>query len=192
MSVQDRDPSGPELEMPEQAEAAPEHAPPEQALPEADPQALAAERDRLLEENNALKEQLLRRRADFDNLRKRTQREREDFVRFASLEIAGELLPVLDGLERALAAAPEAEDDFHQGIALIARQLLDILTRYGLEPIESLGRKFDPHLHQAVERVVTDEHEDQTILEEWQRGYTFKGRLLRAAMVKVAVRSESQ
>lgn len=153
---------------------------------------LAAERDRLQEERCFFYEQLLRKQAEFENFRKRMERERQDLHHYASMEVVREMLPVLDGLERALASDPAGNGEFHTGVQLIARQLYDTLVRFGLEPVAARGKKFDPHVHQAVEMVETTEHEDQTVLEEWQRGYLFKNRLLRPAMVKVAVRRESQ
>lgn len=166
-------------------------APPEAAEPP-DVQALAAERDRLAEQHAALYDRLLRKQADFENFRKRMDRERHEFHQAAVMEVVRDLLPVLDGLERALATdSAHAGEEFHAGVELIARQLFDMLARCGLQAVEARGKKFDPHLHQAVEMVETAEHEDQTVLEEWQRGYKFKGRLLRPAMVKVAVRRES-
>lgn len=161
--------------------------------PEVDPlQAMAAERERLAEQYATLHDQLLRKQADFQNFRKRVEREQQEFRSQITMEVIREILPVLDALERALATTDGSESEFRTGVQLIARQLWDTLTRFGVEPMETRGRKFDPHLHQAVEMVETSEHEDQTILEEWQRGYLFRRRLLRPAMVKVAVRRESQ
>ena len=184
----------PELEANEEIQQQVEEKPQEGATAEAaaaeasDPlQALAAERDRLAEEKASLFDRFLRARADFDNLRKRLERERKEDLHRVSMEVVGEMLPVMDALERAL-ASQGGDDEFRSGIQLIARQLWDTFTRLGLEPIEAHGRKFDPHLHEAVERMETEEHEDQTILAEWQRGYLFKKRLLRPALVKVAVR----
>lgn len=151
-------------------------------------QALAAERDRLIEEKNSLFDQLRRKQADFDNYRKRTDRERRDYVQYAAMDVVRELLPVLDALERALATGLDAPQEFRTGVEHIARQLSDTLARFGLEPIHAKGERFDPHLHQAVESVETDDYEDHTVIDEWQRGYMFKGKLLRPAMVKVAVR----
>ncbi len=155
-------------------------------------QALIAERDRLSEDRNALLDQLLRKQAEFENFRKRADRERGDFLQYASMDLVRDLLPVLDALERALGSCPDANQEFRAGLEHIARQLWDTLARFGLEPVKARGEKFDPHLHQAVEKVETEDYEDQTILEEWQRGYRFKDKLLRPAMVKVAVRPESQ
>jgi molecular chaperone GrpE len=155
-------------------------------------EALEAECERLTRQNAELTDQLLRRRADLENLRRRVERERQEVHARAAMDAAAAVLPVLDGLERALAGDQSAASEFHAGVELIARQLRETLIKSGLEPIEALGRKFDPRLHEAVERVETTEHEDQTVVEEWQRGYRFRGRLLRPAMVKVAVRPESR
>ena len=155
-------------------------------------EAVQAECQRLTRQNAELTDQLLRRRADLENLRKRVERERQEVHVRAAMDAAASALPVLDSLERALASDQSTASEFHAGVELIARQLRETLIKSGLEPIEALGRKFDPHIHEAVERVETTEHEDQTVVEEWQRGYRFRGRLLRPAMVKVAVRPESR
>ena len=150
-------------------------------------QALTAERDRLAEDKASLFDRFLRARADFDNYRKRLEKERKEDLHRVSMEVVREMLPVMDALERAL-ASQGGDDEFRSGIQLIARQLWDTLARLGLEPIQALGQTFDPHLHEAVERVETEDHDDQAILTEWQRGYLFQKRLLRPALVKVAVR----
>ena len=103
------------------------------------------------------------------------------------MDLVRELLPVLDDFERAL-KIESADQVYAKGIELIYQRLWDIVKKMGVEPVEATGRKFDPNLHEAVVRVETDEAEDQTVLEEFQRGYNFKGKLLRPAMVKVAVR----
>ena len=149
--------------------------------------ALTSERDRLAAEKAELHDRLLRRQADFENYRKRAERDRSDFLQLAGMEIAREILPILDDFERAL-KAESADPDYAKGIGLIYAQLYDTLKKMGLEPMDTVGKTFDPNLHQAVERLETDEAEDQSILEEYRRGYNFKGKLLRPAMVKVAVR----
>jgi molecular chaperone GrpE len=149
--------------------------------------AVTAERDQLATEKAEVYERLLRARAEFDNARKRAERERSEFLQFASLDVVRQIVPILDDFERAL-KAPTADSDYARGVELIYQRVYDTLKKMGLEPIEAAGKRFDPNLHQAVERVETDEAEDQTVLEEYQRGYNFKGRLLRPAMVKVAVR----
>lgn len=152
--------------------------------------ALAVERDKLVADHDELRNQLLRRQADFENFRRRIESERADFARYAGMEAVRELLPVLDDLERAVGAAPAAEGaagEFVKGVEIVYERFLDRLKKLGLEPIESVGKPFDPNVHHAVDTVETTEADDHTVIEEWQRGYNFKGRLLREAMVKVAV-----
>jgi molecular chaperone GrpE len=148
--------------------------------------ALTAERDQLAAENAELRDQRLRARAEFDNARRRTERERSEFLQFAAMDLVKDLVPVLDDFERAL-KVETADRKYAKGVELIYQRLFETLKKLGLEPIETAGRVFDPNLHQAVERVETEEAEDQAVLGEFQRGYNFKGKLLRPAMVKVAV-----
>lgn len=144
-------------------------------------------------ERDALYDRLLRKQAELENFRKRAQREKEDFLQHATAELIRALLPTLDGFERALqhrdANVPE---QFFQGIELIYKELLDVLTRAGLAPLETVGKAFDPRLHQAVETVEASGQRDQEIVEELQRGYKLKQRLLRPAIVKVAVAARKE
>jgi molecular chaperone GrpE len=135
-----------------------------------------------------LRQTLLRRQADFDNYRKRIEKERgEDSKRYTARMVEA-LIPIIDGFEHALAAHREpAYETYRKGFELIYKQLLDNLTKLGVERVEPVGQHFDPHLHQAVERTETDEAEDGTILQVYQPGYVFHGRVLRPAMVRVAV-----
>ena len=135
-----------------------------------------------------LRQTLLRRQADFDNYRKRIEKERfEDSKRATGRVIEG-LIPVLDGFEHALAAHREAEyENYRKGFELIYKQLLENITKLGVERIDPLGKSFDPHLHQAVDRAEMSDHKDGTILQVFQPGYVFHGRVLRPAMVRVAV-----
>jgi molecular chaperone GrpE len=148
---------------------------------------LSAERDRLIEEKNDLTDRLLRRQAEFDNFRRRAERDRADLLEYANTETVRAMLPILDDFERALKVEC-ADRDYARGMELIYQRLSEALKKLGLEPIEAAGQKFDPHIHHAVEMVETEEYEDHSILDEYQRGYNFRGRLLRPAMVKVAVR----
>jgi len=153
--------------------------------------ALAEERDRLLQENNELKEMLQRRQAEFENFRKRTERDRMEFAEYAAYDAVRTILPGIDDMQRALKAAQaegSADNEFVRGVEIVYQRLMDSLRKLGLEPIPTSGQKFDPHVHHAVEMVQNEELEDHTILDEYQTGYNFKGRLLRPAMVKVAVR----
>ncbi len=147
----------------------------------------ATERDRLAAENAALNDRLLRRQAEFENFRRRVERERSELLEYASTEAVRALLPILDDFERAL-KVETGDRDYAKGMELIYQRLRDNLVKLGLEPIASVGATFDPNVHHAIQKEETDEGEDHAILEEFQRGYRFRGRLLRPAMVKVAVR----
>ncbi len=144
--------------------------------------------EKLRGEIAALYDRLLRKQAELDNFRKRTQRERDEFRQIANESLIRELLPVLDGFERALKQrSPAVPETFYQGMELIHRQLLEVLGRGGMEPMETSGQLFDPHYHQAVETVEDPDRRDQEIVEELQRGYMLNRRLLRPAIVRVAV-----
>ena len=149
---------------------------------------LRVERDGFKVERDELKELLLRRQAEFDNFRKRTDKERADFLQYAGMELVREMLPILDDFDRAL-KVEAGNAEYSKGVEMIYSRMYEALKKVGLEPIGTAGQMFDPHLHQAVERVVTKNAADGTILGEFQRGYNFKGKLLRPSMVKVAVRS---
>jgi molecular chaperone GrpE len=160
-----------------------------QADSAASPETVAAERDRLLEEKNDLLDRLLRRQAEFDNFRRRADREKSEVIEYANSESVGAIVPILDDFERALKAG-NADSEYARGMELIYQRLADALKKLGLEPISAKGQKFDPHVHHAVDKVETDDAEEDTILDEYQRGYNFRGRLLRPAMVKVAVKNK--
>jgi molecular chaperone GrpE len=154
----------------------------------ADSAAADAEVAKLVSDLNELRQTLMRRQADFDNYRKRIEKERaEDSKRHIARVIEG-LIPIIDGFEHALAAHREAEyENYRKGFELIYKQLVDNVTRLGVERTDPLGKQFDPHLHQAMDRTETTAHEDGTILQVFQPGYVFHGRVLRPAMVRVAV-----
>jgi molecular chaperone GrpE len=143
----------------------------------------------LTREKSAIYDQLLRRQAEFENFRKRFDRERVEIYQRTRAEVLLELLPVLDNFERALVSLETSGDDaeaLHQGVALIHKQLKDAVTKMGLQPVESIGKSFDPNVHEAITVEPSDEHEENTIIEEFQRGYKLGDRLLRPARVKVA------
>jgi len=143
--------------------------------------------DRLKTENEALYQRLLRLQAEFDNFRKRTEREKQDFFDYALSDFLGKLLPVLDAFERGLEVAEgETVADFKTGFQLVLKQFSEVLAQAGLEPIDTSGQIFDPNHHQALMREETEAFADNQIIGELQRGYTFKGRLLRPSLVKVA------
>ncbi len=143
-----------------------------------------------LEEALAEKEKyydlFLRKQAEFDNYRKRMDRERLEFGGSAARDVLLRLLPVLDNMERALRASEGSADPLFKGIGLVHQQFLDLLKKEGVVPIESLGARFDPRLHEAVDVVALPGSEPDVILEEMQKGYTCHDRLLRPALVRVA------
>lgn len=153
-------------------------------------EAVTAERDRLQAEKADLQDRFLRAQAEFQNFRRRVDKERAEFAEYASMEAVRTLLPILDDFERAVRAEC-ADKEYAKGMELIEQRFAAALQKLGLEPMVAQGQPFDPNLHHAVEMVETTEVPDHTVLAEFQRGYNFKGRLLRAAMVKVAVQPKA-
>ncbi|MDQ3171902.1 MAG: nucleotide exchange factor GrpE [Acidobacteriota bacterium] len=138
-------------------------------------------------ERDAFRDQLLRARADFDNYRKRVERDRAQMIARASEDALRDILPVVDDLERALAADPgEASGSFHQGVQMIYKQMLDVLARRGLEPIEAIGQDFDPNIHEAVAYEPAAGRREGEIIGELRKGYRIGDRLVRPSMVRVA------
>jgi molecular chaperone GrpE len=147
-----------------------------------------AEVKKLTAELEELRQSLVRHQADFSNYRKRAEKENKEAVQRATARLIESLIPVIDGFEHALAAHREAEyENYRKGFELIYKQLLDNFGRLGAERIDPIGKPFDPHLHQAMDRAETDDHPDGTILAVYQPGYVYHGRVLRPAMVRVAV-----
>lgn len=135
-----------------------------------------------------MRELAMRKQAEFENYRKRVERERAETIRHASSELVKDILPVLDNLERAIeASASGSEEQLREGVGIVYRQFKDILEKRGLAEVDSEGREFDPHVHEAVSRIETDEHPEGRIVEVFQKGYWFKDKLLRPAMVAVAL-----
>lgn len=128
---------------------------------------------------------LQRLQADFENFRRRTRQERDDLLRFASEDLICKLLPVLDNMERALVASGDQES-LHKGVEMVYRQFLEVLGGQGLTPVCAVGQEFDPNLHQAVMQIPSPAHADNTVVEELQKGYQLKDKVIRPAMVKVA------
>jgi molecular chaperone GrpE len=165
---------------PEEQQAAP--------VPELiDPAPATDDLTKLLAEKQELMNTLVRRQADFDNYRKRVEKERQQ-ERHRGVESAIEhVLPVLDAFDRALAASDDsAYADYRKGFELIRRQLWESLAKQGLVRIDSMGQEFNPHFHHAIERVETSDHADGIVIGEMQPGYIFHDRVLRPAMVRVA------
>lgn len=135
-----------------------------------------------------LRQTLLRRQADFDNYKKRIEKERSEDSKRTTARLIEALIPTIDGFEQALAAHREAEYEvYRRGFELIYKQLLDHISKLGAERIDPTGKPFDPHLHQAMDRTETNDHLDGTVLQVFQPGYLFHGRVLRPAVVRVAV-----
>lgn len=152
-------------------------------------EAKLAGKEKELEE---LKQRFLRLQADFDNYRKRVRREQEEYTRTAAARVICGILPILDNLERALDSAAESDkDSLVTGVEMTLRQLNDVLAREGLKPTEALGKPFNPEFHEAVSWEETeDEEKVNQVIEEYRQGYTLQGKLLRPAMVKVAVAAQ--
>ena len=147
-----------------------------------------AEMKKVTAELDDLRQSLIRHQADFSNFRKRAEKENREAGQRATARVIEGLIPVVDGFEHALAAHREAEyENYRKGFELIYKQLLEHLTRLGAQRIDPLGQPFDPHLHQAMDRAETTDHPDGTVLAVYQPGYVFHGRVLRPAMVRVAV-----
>lgn len=145
-----------------------------------DPSRVAAERD-------TYRDQLLRARAEFDNFRKRMERERRQMGARAVEDAVRDLLPIVDDLERALAAdSGDTAGSFHQGVEMIHKQMVDLLRRRGVEPIEVVGQDFDPNIHEAVAYEPAEGRREGEIIGELRRGYRIGDRLVRPAMVRVA------
>ena len=155
---------------------------------EADSAKENAEMTKLTADLEELRQSMLRSQADFANYRKRIEKERFEDSKRATARVVEGLIPVIDGFEHALAAHREAEyENYRKGFELIYKQLLDNVAKLGVERIDPVGKPFDPHLHQAMDRTETTDEKDGTILQVFQPGYVFHGRVLRPAMVRVAV-----
>lgn len=150
-------------------------------------EAIAAERDQLVAERNELKDLVQRGRAEFDNFRRRSEREKMEIGEYGSIDLMRAVISLLDDFDRAL-AVESTDKVYSKGIELIHTRFNETLKKQGLEPIDSKGRRFDPNLHEAVDRVAMPDIEEETVAEEFQKGYNYKGRLLRPAMVRVGVK----
>jgi molecular chaperone GrpE len=152
-----------------------------------------SEVQKLKDERDNLQDRLLRKQAEFENYKKRIDRERSEYVQFASAELMRELINALDSFDLAIrnaGAEGSAGENMLRGLDLVYKQFQDTMGRFGLKPIEAKGQAFDPNVHQAVSTVATDEVDENTVVEELRKGYTLNGRLLRPAMVSVAVNSQ--
>ena len=138
-------------------------------------------------EKDELYDQLLRKLADFNNFRKRMEKERQEYFHHATANLINELLPIVDNFEKALIQCGDKESTSYRGMELIYRQMREIFKRWGIIPIEAMGMQFDPNFHEAVNREENPEVEDNLIIEEYQKGYMLNDKLLRPSLVKVNV-----
>lgn len=146
---------------------------------------LKAEVNELKQEKDEMYQRVLRTQAEFDNFKKRSEKSKEADRKYKSEDLASEMLPVIDNFERALQADADASKGFVDGISMVYRQLKDALKEHDVEEIESVGNPFDPNLHHAVMQVEDEEMESNTVVEELQKGYMLKDKVIRPAMVKV-------
>lgn len=154
---------------------------------------LADQIQKLTAEKQELMNTLVRRQADFENFRKRVEKERQQERHRAVESLVEQILPVLDAFDRALAGSEDpAYAEYHKGFELIRRQVWETLAKQGLVRIEAMGQEFNPHFHHAIDRVETDEHAEGIVVGELQPGYLFHGRVLRPAMVRVATAPEGK
>lgn len=145
----------------------------------------------LTKEKEDLYDRLLRLQADFENYKKRIDKERQEFYHYALSEVIREILPTMDDLERALQKSDSKDfESLHRGIELIYNNLRETLQKFGLQPIKAKEEIFDPHYHEALFLEETDQYQENQILEEYQKGYMLKDRLLRPAVVKLAVKKK--
>jgi len=148
------------------------------------------ELEKLRTERDSLLDRLARLQAEFENARKRAVHEQQEFRDFATADAIKALLPAIDSFERALQTPSNQPGEFRSGVELIYKQFQDALTKLGVRPVPAKGQVFDPHVHEAIEMVETSDVPDHHVIEELQRGYKLKERLLRPAMVKVAQNSK--
>ena len=141
----------------------------------------------LRRDKDALQDRLLRTAAEFDNYRKRTERDRRDQADSAAAAAIEDLLPIIDNLERALQAPVGTDaEGYRKGVELVHQQMMEFLRRRGVKPIQAVGADFDPRFHEAVTHETSADHREGEVMEELRRGYTLGERLLRPSMVKVA------
>jgi molecular chaperone GrpE len=161
----------------------------EEQAAETEEVSVLSELDELRKQSEENYQRYVRAQADFDNFRRRAKQEKEDFAKYASLKLIEQLLPVVDNFERALSSSKETKDfdALIKGLDMTYRQLDQLLVQEGLQPIEAIGQPFNPEFHQAIMQVESEEHGEGIILEELQKGYILKDKVVRPAMVKVSI-----
>jgi molecular chaperone GrpE len=172
-------------DVPEEVEAAEDARAASESAGDAAP-ALADEIVELRKERDALQDRLLRQAAEFDNYRKRTERERRETAQYAAIDFVQDLLPVIDDFERALRIDAPGAEAYREGLEIIHRALMEMLRKRGVVPIDAVGAEFDPQIHQAVAYEEAPDRRDHEVIEQFARGYRLGDKLIRPAMVKVA------
>lgn len=172
-----------EINEAEAAETAEETS---EAAEETNSEETASAEDKLAEEIASLKDKLVRHAAEFDNYKKRTQKEKEELYKMAVCDTIEKLLPVKDNLERAVISVSEADEKVAEGVKMIDKQFVDVLKEIGVEAIESVGAAFDPEKHNAVMHEEIDGAEENSVVEEFMKGYLYKDKVIRHSVVKVA------
>jgi molecular chaperone GrpE len=175
-----------ELPASDEAEEPGKTAGAESSAPAAD----SSELQKLRSERDTLLDRLARSQAEFENSRKRAAKEQQEFRDFATADAIKALLPAIDSFERALSAPASQANEFRNGVELIYKQLQDALSKLGVRPVPAKGQRFDPHVHEAIEMVETSDVPDHQVIDELQKGYKLKERLLLPAMVRVAQNSK--
>ncbi len=160
---------------------------PSNGTPEEDSSALVR---KLEEQLLDAKDRYLRQAADMENMRRRQEKERVDLLKYGTEKLLQELLPVLDSLDKALASAEGQTNPVVEGVKMVHKQFTSVLEQHGLKAVQSVGSAFDPNLHQGIQRLEEDVSEE-TVREEFQKGYTLNGRLVRPSMVSVSVPKSS-
>ncbi len=145
-----------------------------------------SELEQLQQEAQNLKDEMLRMRADTDNVRKRLQREKKDSVQFANEKLIKQLIPIYENLERALKAPDTNVDSLKEGVQMTSKQFLDLLKKENVESIESVGEQFDPSIHEVLSQIESNDHDENTVIEEYSKGYRLNGRVLLPARVVTA------
>ncbi len=145
-----------------------------------------SEEEKLNQEIESLKDKLMRHAAEFDNFKKRTQKEKEELYKMAVCDMIEKLLPVKDNMERAITSVLEADEKIAEGVKMIDKQFLDVLTEIGVSEIESVGKEFNPEMHNAVMHEDNEEYGENIITEEFMKGYMYKDKVVRHSVVKVA------
>jgi molecular chaperone GrpE len=173
----------------EEAVIADEQAEPIQSEEQFEEAATDSRLEEMRKQADENQQRYLRVQADFDNFRRRSRLEKEDFAKYASLKLIEQLLPVVDNFERALSSSKDTKDfeALVKGLDMTFRQLDQLLAQEGLTPIEAVGQPFNPEFHQAIMQVESEEHEEGIVVEEIQKGYLLKDKVVRPAMVKVSV-----